>query len=215
MTAGVPQVSPGPPAAPADREAARRARHSLAEELPRVREAALAWRNGLAGLFVGLLSFGLVKGRTDVGELASPYDAMVGGLLLLSLVCGAMGALFLLRAAHGAPVARPLVPRTGDAAAALYAADHLETMRAVRSLRHGVALTMVCAVLLITGVALTWYGPGKEKPRLLVRTPSGTECGEPRRAGDGVLVLRTRTGEVRVPLSDVTGLGAVDSCPAP
>ncbi|WP_245863062.1 hypothetical protein [Streptomyces thermovulgaris] len=188
-------------------------RQMLAEELPRVREAALAWRNGLAGLFVGLLSFGLIKGRTDVDKLAPPYGAVVGGLLLLSLVCGTAGALFLLRAANGAPATLPMVPEAGGTAGALYAADHLETMRAVGSLRRGVVLTMMCAAMLVAGVALTWYGPGKEKPRLLVRTSSGTECGEARRTENGVVVLKTKTGEVRIRLSDITGLSAVETCP--
>ncbi|MFB6786447.1 hypothetical protein ACFCWT_07140 [Streptomyces olivaceus] len=207
-----PRIAPGRPAVAADRAAARRMRQALAEELPRVREAALAWRNGLAGLFLGLLGFGLVKGRTDVGELAAPYDALVGGMLLLSLVCGAVGALYLLRAAHGRPAATATSgPRVS--AAALYAGDHVEAGRALRAMLRGVVLTLACGALLVTGVALTWYGPDKEEPRLLVRTPAGTECGEPLRTERGVLVLRTDTGEARVPLADATALLAVDTCP--
>ncbi|MEU0475758.1 hypothetical protein [Streptomyces olivaceus] len=206
-----PRITPGRPAVAADRAAARRMRQALAEELPRVREAALAWRNGLAGLFLGLLGFGLVKGRTDVGELAAPYDALVGGMLLLSLVCGAVGALYLLRAAHGRPAATATSgPRVS---AALYAGDHVEAGRALRAMLRGVVLTLACGALLVTGVALTWYGPDKEEPRLLVRTPAGTECGEPLRTERGVLVLRTGARETRVPLADATALLPVDTCP--
>ncbi|MGW0792541.1 hypothetical protein ACWD04_31070 [Streptomyces sp. NPDC002911] len=212
MTTG-PRLTPGRPAIAADRAAAHRMRQALAEELPKVREAALAWRNGLAGLFVGLLGFGLVKGRTDVGKLASPYDALVGGTLLLSLVCGAVGALHLLRAAHGMPVATPLAPVPGGSAAVPYAGDHVEAGRALRAMRRGVALTMACGALLVAGVALTWYGPGKEKPQLLVKTPAGTECGEPKRTERGVVVLKTDTGEMRVSLADATAVMAVDICP--
>ncbi|MBZ6205050.1 MULTISPECIES: hypothetical protein [Streptomyces] len=43
--------------------------------------------------------------------------------------------------------------------------------------------------------------------------PAGTECGEPLRAERGVLVLRTGTGEARVPLADATALLPVDTCP--
>ncbi|WP_151774808.1 hypothetical protein [Streptomyces abyssomicinicus] len=211
MTPAPPRLAPGRPATAADREAARRMRQALSEELPRVREAATAWRNGLAGLFVGLLSFGLIKGRADVGTLAPPYGAVVGSMLLVSLVCGAVGALFLLRAAHGAPSATPTAGAGRPATA--QAADHLETMRAVDAMRRGVALTMACGALLVAGVAVTWYGPGKDKPRILVRTPAGTECGTPRRAERGTLVLRTELGEVRVSLAEATAVIAVETCP--
>ncbi|WP_329236864.1 hypothetical protein OG488_35640 [Streptomyces sp. NBC_01460] len=211
MTTG-PRLTPGRPAIAADRAAAHRIRQALAEELPKVREAALAWRNGLAGLFVGLLGFGLVKGRTDVGKLASPYGALVGGMLLLSLMCGAVGALYLLRAAHGMPVATSLAPEPGGSTAR-YAGDHVEAGRALRALRRGVTLTLVCGALLVAGVAFSWYGPGKEKPQLLVKTPAGTECGEPKRIERGVVVLKTETGEMRVSLTDATAVLAVETCP--
>ncbi|MFD6425407.1 hypothetical protein [Streptomyces sp. NPDC060198] len=210
MTGGW-RVLPGRPAIPADRGAAARSRRMLAGELARAREAALAWRNGLAGLFVGLLSFGLVKGRAEIGKLAAPYGASVGTALLLSLVCGTYGALLLLRAAHGVPAATRLLPGT----ASLHASEHLETMGTVRALRRGVILTVTCGALLVTGVAITWYGPAADKPGLLVRTRSGTECGTPLRTQDGVLVLRTGTGEVAVPLTGITGLTPVEACPSP
>ncbi|NYV76110.1 hypothetical protein HW445_17600, partial [Streptomyces sp. UH6] len=79
--------------------------------------------------------------------------------------------------------------------------------------RRGVALTMACGALLVAGVAVTWYGPGKDKPRILVRTPAGTECGTPGRAEGGTLVLRTELGEVRVSLAEATAVTAVETCP--
>lgn len=96
-------VRPGPPADPADRLDARKMQQLVKNELPRVREAALAWRNGVGVLPAGLVGFGLVKGRSDVSQLASPYDAVVGGIMLLSLLAGTGAVLLLLRAAHGRP----------------------------------------------------------------------------------------------------------------
>ncbi|MFF8031685.1 hypothetical protein [Streptomyces sp. NPDC016626] len=66
---------------------------------------------------------------------------------------------------------------------------------------------------LVLGVAFTRDGPGKEKPRLLVRTPAGTECGEPRRTERGVVVLKTDTGELRVSPAGATAVMAVEVCP--
>lgn len=206
-------VRPGPPATLADRQAGRLTKELLAGELARAREAAIAWRTGLAALFVGLLSFGLIKGRTDVGKLASPYDALVGGALLLCLVFGTLGALLLLRAAHGAPTGVRLPAGVPAAATALHLSDHTETRRTVRALTRGVVLTIACGAMLVTGVALTWYGPEKEGPRILVRTPSGDVCGEPVRADAGRLLVKTDTGEVTVRLAQAEALAAVDACP--
>ncbi|OXY99153.1 hypothetical protein [Streptomyces diastatochromogenes] len=206
-------VRPGPPATRADRHAARLTRELLSGELARAREAALAWRNGLAALFVGLLGFGLIKGRTDVGKLASPYDALVGGALLLCLVFGTLGALLLLRAAHGAPAGVRLPAGVPAAATALHLGDHMETRRTVRALTRGVVLTIACGAMLVAGVALTWYGPEKDGPRILVRTPSGDVCGKPVRTDAGRLLVKTDTGEVTVRLAQAEALAAVDDCP--
>ncbi|MFE9093653.1 hypothetical protein [Streptomyces sp. NPDC007264] len=204
------RVTAGPPATPADRQAARRAQQSLANELPLARKAAQAWSHGLAGLFVGLLGFSLIKGRTDVSKLATPYAVGVAVALALSLLCGASGAYCLLRAAHGAP----RLIRLPASAGLLDADDHLETLRTVGALRRGVGLTLACGAALVGAVGLTWYGPVQDDPRLLVRTPSGSFCGEDPRVADGRLTLRTDTGETTLDLTKALSLTAVDTCPA-
>ncbi|WP_225101591.1 hypothetical protein [Streptomyces sp. CoH27] len=140
------------------------------------RPAPVRFPPGLAALFVGLLGFGLVKGRTGVGELASPYDALVGGALLLCLLCGTLCALLLLllRAAHGAPTVVRLP--TGIPASAT-------------ALRLG------------------------DGPRILVPTPSGVVCGDPVRTADGLLLVRTDTGESTIRLDRAEALAAVGRCP--
>ncbi|MEU9780344.1 hypothetical protein AB0H92_05050 [Streptomyces phaeochromogenes] len=80
-------------------------RSALAQELGRVREVAVAWRNGLGAILAGLDGFGLIKGRSDVGQAAPQWAVTAGLLLLAALVAGGLGALNLLRAAHGRPYA--------------------------------------------------------------------------------------------------------------
>ncbi|MER5496453.1 hypothetical protein ABT096_04470 [Streptomyces sp. NPDC002561] len=200
---------PGPAGTPADRLAARRHRALLRRELPRVRESALAWRNGLAALLAGLVGFGLLRGRSDIGSLAAPYAVIVGAVLLLALLCGAAGGLSLLRAAHGRPAA-------ADDTAALrlddVAADHTEALRAAQALARGVPLTLCCAALLTAAVGITWYGPSKEGPRVSVTTPGGTVCGEPLRTAGGRMTLRTDAGRVTADLGRATAVRAVTSC---
>ncbi|MEU4746782.1 hypothetical protein AB0G02_40880, partial [Actinosynnema sp. NPDC023658] len=185
-------------------------RHRLLRtELVRVRAAATAWRNALAGLLVALIGFGLVKGRTDVGQLARPWAIAVGGLLLASLVVGAMGALSLVRSANGSPVVVPMA----DVASRLVD-DHKEAQAAARALRRGIGATLVCVLLLVAAVGLTWYGPPAKPPVLQVTTSSaGTACGPVVRVDRGTLVLKTEAGEVVLALSEASVIQPVAVCP--
>jgi hypothetical protein len=180
----------------------------LRAELPRVREAATAWRNGLAGLLAALIGFGLVRGRSDVGQLAARWAGVVGVLLAAALLVGAAGALLLLRAAHG----RPDVTATRDLLSARVA-DHVEAANSVRALRWGIRATLGCTLLLIVAVGFTWYGPEKAKPAVQVTTPTGTLCGTVVRLTHGTLVVKTKAGEVSADMSATLTLQAVDSCP--
>jgi hypothetical protein len=196
------------PATESDLRAAQHRDRLLRAELPRVREAATAWRNGLAGLLAALVGFGLVKGRSDVGQLADRWAGVVGLLLAAALLAGAVGALLLLRAAHG----RPDVTATRDLLSARVA-DHVEAASSVRALRWGIRATLACTLLLTVAVGFTWYGPAKAKPAVQVSTPTGTLCGQVVRLAHGTLVLKTKAGEVATDLPAALTLQAVDSCP--
>ncbi|MFE3327949.1 hypothetical protein [Streptomyces sp. NPDC059176] len=202
-----PEIEPGRTPRQADLNRRLRMEQHLGQELARVRETAKAWRNGLAGLLVALTGFGLVKGRSDVGQLAAPWAVAVGLLLLAALAVGSLGAAALLRAAHGFP--------TWVSAAELAAPvriEHEEARRSVRALRVGVVGTGACAMFLISAVALTWYGPAKGNPVLEVREHGTATCGEVEELRAGVLTLRTRSGSVDIPLAGADGIRAVESC---
>ena len=203
------QLGPAGPATEADLRAARERERLLAAELPRVREAATAWRNGLGALLAALVGFSLIKGRSDISQLAGAWAAWVGILLLAALIAGAGGALLLIRAANGRPSVVPaheLVTRS--------AADHIEAVTAAAALRRGIALTLSCAALLIAAVGATWYGPGRDRPVLQVTTPSGTICGQVVRISHGNLTLRTAAGENTADLAQASAVQALAHCPA-
>jgi hypothetical protein len=153
------KINPGPDATVADLQRAERLGEMLAGERERVSAAALAWRNGLAGLLVALAGFSLIKGRSDISELTPVPGRIVGILLLLAVGTGAAGALSLLRAAHGRP---SILDATRVQPGVI--ADHEEALAAAHALRRGIALTLVCAVLLVGAVGTTWYGPAHAKP---------------------------------------------------
>jgi NhaP-type Na+/H+ or K+/H+ antiporter len=96
---------------------------------------------------------------------------VVGVLLLLAILVGVLGALFLLDAAHGHPV---VVPR--DQLLPDLLADHVRAQRAVRRLRHGTMLTLLCVTLFVSAVAITWYGPSRGQPQLQVVTTDTSVC---------------------------------------
>lgn len=180
----------------------------LVSELPRVRAAAQAWRNGLGGLLVALAGFSLVKGRSDITQLDSPWKVLVGASLLGAFIAGGGSALLLLRAAHG----RPAVAAR-DAVPAAELADHDEALGAARALRQGIVLCLVCTALLVAAVGFTWYGPAKASPVLSVRSGTVALCGRIVGFGAGRVTLLTGGRQVEVKLADVTDMAVADSCP--
>ncbi|MEU0068747.1 hypothetical protein ABZ027_04165 [Streptomyces sp. NPDC006332] len=207
------RVTPGPPASATDRLAAQRIHQAVREELPKVRAAATAWRNGVGALLAGLVGFGLLKGRTDVGQLASPYDLIVGVVLLCSLLTGISAAMLILRAAHGRPASVPFRYEGQDHdPGSPMASDHAEAARASKVLSWGLVLCLVCVAFLVTAVGMTWYGPSKAQPRIEIQTPGGSRCGKALRLANGRLTLRTDSGEITVNLQKAEAVKAVDSC---
>jgi hypothetical protein len=205
---GDPRLSPSPtPATHADLRAAQERDHLLRTELPRVREAATAWRNGLGALLVGLIGFGLVKGRSDISQIDADWATAVGLLLLAALLVGTYGALKLVRAAHGSALRR-LAPVRQPARVA----DHLEAIAAADALRLGVCATVGCTALLVLAVGATWYGPERDSPSLRVETPAGPVCGSVVRLGGGILTLKTSAGERKVDMRAAQGLQAGGTC---
>jgi len=201
-------MTPGRPASHADLRTAQERYRLLSTELPRVRTAAIAWRNALGGLLVTLIGFGLIRGRSDISDLADAWAATVGIILLASLIVGAVGALSLVRAAHGQPSVasiHALLPRS--------AADHVEALASANALRRGIWLTLTCASLLVAAVGTTWYGPTHAAPSLQITTPAGTVCGSVVRLSHGALLLTTADGEINIDLTAASAIRPLSSCP--
>ncbi|MFF3840451.1 hypothetical protein [Streptomyces sp. NPDC001930] len=195
-------------ASASDLQRAREHREMLREAVPRVRAAALAWRNGLAALLGGLVGFGLITGRSDIGQLADRWAVVVGLLLLAALLCGAIGAMQILLAAHGRPRVvelESLAPRALQ--------EQQEAVDAARRLRRGIVLTFLCTALLVGAVGTTWYGPAKKSGSIRFDAPGVKVCGTVKRVSAGEAVVKTSDGEVVVPLSTLMSMAPVDDCP--
>jgi hypothetical protein len=210
----LPQVRGAKSRGQTDRVGARVQLDLAKGSLVKVRAKALAWRNGLGALLAGLIGFGLIKGRTDVGELAAPYAVIAGLALLAALAAGALAALALLSAAHG-PLSDGLTEKLMNSPDPLSDLEQEETTAATKSLNRGVLAVGFCAGLLVLAVAVTWYGPAKEPSKVSVTTPAGVVCGTVAKLEGGSLTVKTSAGDQLVPMSTATGLRVVDSCAKP
>ncbi|WP_204286281.1 hypothetical protein [Microbispora amethystogenes] len=179
----------------------------MEQELSAVRSSATAWRNGLGGFLAALVGFGLIKGRSDISQLAAPWNAVSGGWLLVSLACGAAAALLLLRAAHGVPALQNLrLIKPGPIW------THTEAAASMRALRRGIRWFFACVVSLVAAVAFTWYGPTAAKPQLNVTVGDSAICGAVEGLADAHLTMHTSVGQSTVDLRKATALRVVDAC---
>ena len=204
-----PRIVSGRIGTPGERRLALVMQDGAEREIAAVRARAQGWAKGAAGVTVGILGFGLIKGRTDVGVLATTPGIAVGILLLAALSLGGLAAYLFVRAAYGRPAAVRLTTLES-----LVEAQHLEAARSTRALRVGFAATATALSLLVAGVAVTWYGPAADGPRTVVYVePNRSLCGHVEKVFEGELLLRTSAGVVPVKLDSVIALGAVDVCP--
>ena len=199
---------PGDEPTPDELDRAHYIHQLVVSALPRVRATAVAWRNGMAGLFTAAVGFTLIRGRSDVGELQPAASYLVGALLLAGFIAGALAAARFLRAAHG----MPSIVRA-ETITARVASEQDEARASIEALRWGQRLAVLTAALLLAAVGLTWYGPARDDPQLIVGTSSGQHCGDVETADAGSLALDTNAGRLTIDLDDVESMQPVAECP--
>lgn len=172
-------------------------------ELSLTRGRATSWAKGVGALLVAGLAFTLVKGRSELTDLAPECAGLVGALLLAAVGSAVVAAYYLFSAAYGRLGADP--PGI---------TDHALAVRTMNDTRIGLRWAIAGAVALLGAVAVTWYGPAAEGPRLEVVDGTGASwCGEPTRTSNGVLTLSVSGQEVQVNLTTAARVSPVVSCP--
>lgn len=195
---------PGPSAHQIREEALRR-RKALDGELALARGRATSWAKGVGALLATGLAFGLVKGRSDLTDLAPGFAVAVGVLLILAIAVAAVAAYFLFRAAYG---------RLGAAPPEI--TDHTLVVQTMADLRIGLRWAVAGVTALLLSVGLTWYGPAAEGPRLNVVDADGASwCGQPVRTSSGVLTMKIDGQEVRLDMTEAVQITPVASCRMP
>lgn len=178
------------------------------QELANVRAAAAKWQAGLAGIAGGITLFSIVKARTDITGLSSPWPWIVGVALALGLAASTLGAVAALRAAYGMPT----LLKTGTTP--LYTADHRSALRARTDLRTAIVLTLVSLATFAAALGMVWFAPEQSSdPHLKVVPLSGeSACGTVVSVNGTTLTLKTSDGNQTFGLTTLRALSPVDSC---
>lgn len=149
------RVEAGPPSTPQSRLLAEEKRRQVTDELTQLRAQAEQWRNGLAGITALFTTAGLFTGQSAVAGLAMEARIWAGGAIIASISAAAIGLYLSMSAAFGLPVRR-----LGAAGMTQAVFGELRLLRRTVSALHG---AMVCAfvslALMLTALAITWYGP--------------------------------------------------------
>jgi hypothetical protein len=185
----------------------------VANQLTDVRKTAENWRNGLVALIGLIATFSAVKGSSDFSGLARWAVDSVGVLLSLALVSGIFGAWKSLAAAYGTPSVITL-----EQFRALGGVNgfHLDLAgKTICNLHWARRATIATVILVALAVGLTWYGPRSSSTILNVeRNSLPSVCGKLVSSQDGEIDVKpSGAGAVRIHMTDVTAMHAVDDCP--
>ena len=181
---------------------AERVRRAIDAELALTRGRATSWAKGVGALLVAGLAFTLIRGRSDVAELAIGFSVAVGVLLLVAVLVAIVAAYYLFGAAYGRLHPNPLET-----------SDHELANETMKDLRTGLVWALLGGLALVSAIAVTWYGPAADGPQLRIVDARGAEwCGEPVRTDGGVVTLKIKSQEVPVDTANAASISAVSSC---
>ncbi|MEH1016351.1 hypothetical protein V6U90_25005 [Micromonospora sp. CPCC 206060] len=169
----------------AEKRWAQLAQETQFHQLDSLRRQAEGWRTGLAGLTALLGAVLIVKGRSDISNLAPGVRYPVVVLLAVAFILLVTASLLALRAASGWPDDE--IYLTGESLRAWHAE---ESDRIRTGIRRAARLMVAGLVVLAVAVGLTWLGPGESRaPLVSVETAAGPVCGELVGVRDGHLIV--------------------------
>ena len=189
---------------------AQRAQQLRFTQLDVARRQAETWRTGLTGVTALLGAVLIVKGRTDIADLAPPYPAILLALFGIALAAFVIATLQAIRAASRTPGDECLL--TGEDLERWTEAEVHQIQRAIRTAR---LLTIAGVCSLAAGAGTTWLAPARSPalPTVRVQSSQGQYCGRLSQIGSDTLKISGPTGYYLVPLTSVVRVDAVASCP--
>lgn len=183
-----------------------------------VRGSAQAWRTGLTA-FITLVTTGVViKGRDMTAGLSSGWRALVtvtiGGGLLLAVV----GLWQALAAEAGTDPKKQTLQDIRAAHGTLTAYEVHLAASAARRLQRGRRAVAGAVILLLAGIAATWWAPADPvSPPAFITVVHGhaVTCGTLQSAGTGELRLTVHgsLSPLTIPFSEIASLALTTACP--
>jgi hypothetical protein len=178
-------------------------------QLDIARRQAEAWRTGLTSITALLGAVLIIKDRTDVADLATPYRPIPVTLFGIALAALVIATLLAIRAASGVPGDECLL--TGED---LERWTQDEVHRVQRALRVANVLTVVGACALAGAAGAIWLAPTgtPSLPTVHVQSHQGQYCGQLTLLGDGTIGVSGLTRYYVIPLTSVERIDTVASC---
>lgn len=209
-----------PAVAPSRNDLAERDRYAqrTAASLADVRASAQTWRTGLTA-FITVVTTGLViKGRDSTAGLDNTWRTLITVLIGGGLLLAVIGLWQALAAEAGTD---PKNQTLEDIRAAHQTLDNYDVYlagKASRRLQWGIRAVACAIAFLVAGIAAIWWAPAAvtSPPTYLNVTHQGqVTCGTLQSADGGQLrlALNGRPEVVVIPLSQVTNLAVITTCP--
>ena len=188
---------------------AQKAQQLRFSQLDTARRQAEAWRTGLAGITALFGAVLVLKGRSDVDGLASPYPMILVAFYALTLIILMAATLIAIRAASGVPGDECLLNGEDLEIWTVNEVSHVK-----RAIRTATVLTVIAVCVLVVGAATALLAPVKTSSQLsvMIDSPQGKICGQLFQLGNGVISIKNSLGISVVPLNSVEYSAAVPSC---
>ena len=180
-------------------------------QLDTAHKQAEVWRAWPAALTALLTAIFVLKARDNVSDLAEPYQGIVVGLLGLALVLLLAATMWISRALAGPPGEEILL--TGEEVEKWTKG---EVRKVSTALRRAPIMAAAGVLAVAAAIALTWLAPARDpaKPLVQVTDSAGRQpCGELIGVSDRQLIVQPTAGPVLDPLSAVTAITPVTTCP--
>jgi len=180
-------------------------------QLTTARKQAEVWRAGLAALTALLTTVFVLKGRDNVSDLTEPYQAIVVALLGLALALLLTATLWVSRALAG-PIGQQIL-LTGEEVEDW---TREEVRKISTALRWAPLSAAVGVVAVAAAIGVTWLAPTQAAAAPLVQVTESTgqqPCGQLIGVSNHQLIIRSVSGPVLIPLTAVSALTPVTTCP--
>lgn len=219
MTAATPPRADLPARAPTKADLAERDRYAqlTATSALSVRGSAQAWRTGLAA-FITLVTTGVViKGRDTTAGLSGGWRASITVLVAGGLALAVAGLWQALAAEAGTDPEKQTLQGIRENHGTLAAYEVYVAAQAAHRLQWGRRFVAGAFVLLLAGIAVTWWAPDATPPAGYVVVLHGhtTTCGDLVLGSAGQLSLSVpgSRNQVAIPFSQIIQLLPVAACP--